>query len=167
MYVNGRAVMTNEGVEKRPRKTAKKDGGAKTKNGGATTNAQCKMMEDKKQALLGMQSRMSLISSLLGHPSKLHNPKKKKRLPYITYAQQDTFKEKAFELLESSFHFCRSYLGDLHLISMDTFGLLHVCKLMLLWVVNLANSSTFWYQHYCRSFLKKCIGSASPLYYAF
>ena len=78
MYVNGRAVMTNEGVEKRPRKTAKKDGGAKTKNGGATTNAQCKMMEDKKQALLGMQSRMSLISSLLGHPSKLHNPKKKK-----------------------------------------------------------------------------------------
>jgi len=34
---------------------------------------QTKMMEDKKQALLGFQSQMALISSLLGHPSELHD----------------------------------------------------------------------------------------------
>jgi len=38
--------------------------------------AQCKMMEDKKQAPLGMQSQMALMSSLLGHPSELHESKK-------------------------------------------------------------------------------------------
>ena len=35
-------------------------------------DAQCKLMEDQKQALLGMQSQMALMSSLLGHPSELH-----------------------------------------------------------------------------------------------
>ncbi|KAJ8437181.1 hypothetical protein Cgig2_003810 [Carnegiea gigantea] len=38
--------------------------------------AQCKMMEDQKQALLGMQSQMALMSSLLGHPSPLHDSEK-------------------------------------------------------------------------------------------
>jgi len=38
--------------------------------------AQCKMMEDKKQALLGMQSQMALISSLLGHLFDLHDSEK-------------------------------------------------------------------------------------------
>ncbi|KAJ8446472.1 hypothetical protein Cgig2_028439 [Carnegiea gigantea] len=38
--------------------------------------AQCKMMEDQKQALLGFQSQMALMSSLLGHPSELHDSEK-------------------------------------------------------------------------------------------
>ncbi|KAJ8428545.1 hypothetical protein Cgig2_003793 [Carnegiea gigantea] len=38
--------------------------------------AQCKMMEDQKQALLGLQSQMALMSSLLGHPSDLHDSEK-------------------------------------------------------------------------------------------
>jgi len=38
--------------------------------------AQHKMVEDKKQALLGMQSQMELMSGLLGHPSKLHDSSK-------------------------------------------------------------------------------------------
>ena len=39
-------------------------------------DAQCKLMEDQKQALLGMQSQMTLMSSLLGHPSELHESEK-------------------------------------------------------------------------------------------
>jgi len=38
--------------------------------------AQCKLMEEQKQALLGMQSQMALMSSLLGHPSELHESEK-------------------------------------------------------------------------------------------
>jgi len=38
--------------------------------------AQCKMMEDQKQALLGFQSQMALMSSLLSHPSELHDSEK-------------------------------------------------------------------------------------------
>jgi len=38
--------------------------------------AQRKKMEDQKQALLGMQSQMALMSSLLGHPSPLHDSEK-------------------------------------------------------------------------------------------
>ena len=38
--------------------------------------AQCKLMEDQKQALLVMQSQMALMSSLLGHPSELHDSEK-------------------------------------------------------------------------------------------
>jgi len=38
--------------------------------------AQCKMIKDEKHALLGVQSQMMLMSSLLGQPSKLHDSKK-------------------------------------------------------------------------------------------
>jgi len=38
--------------------------------------AECKMMEDQKPALLGMQSQMTLMSSLLGHPFDLHDSEK-------------------------------------------------------------------------------------------
>jgi len=37
---------------------------------------QCMMMVDKKQALLGMQFQMVLMSSLLGQPSELHDSEK-------------------------------------------------------------------------------------------
>jgi len=37
---------------------------------------QSKMMEDQKQAMLGIQSRMALMSNLLGHPSELPESEK-------------------------------------------------------------------------------------------
>ena len=71
-------------------------------------DAQCKLMEDQKQALLGMQSQMALLSSLLGHPSELHDSEK--------WIVVENYHFGCLDLLEIWFVFCWAhFIGFLFL----------------------------------------------------
>ena len=97
-------------------------------------------MQDKKQALLSMQSPMALMSGLLGYPSKIHELEKQSVLHL--YAQEDMFEQKAVGLLGSLLYIfsflqilSRCFRYDQHGV---LFGLAYIFKPTLVWVINLA-----------------------------